>query len=168
MSKKETKPEVKNTEVKNEGVVDELRSGNMMSDTAVTAALAEIEKEKDEKKKKEAKEAICIATYHNRRTLIELRARRREDDITKSKLESTKDLLERMLGVRTEIKDGQLVPTKETIKKEDKLTPTEYREAKNKLTEDIRKKMHESDALMQKELTELRESYEGRYRYYWD
>ena len=120
-----------------------------------------------EQKKREVKNAIGVATYHNAKTRAELRARRREDDITKEKLEGTKKLLERLIGRETEIKDGCLVPTKNKCK-EPQLTPTEYKEEKRKLNEEIKKKIQESDKELQKDLQEIRASYEGRYAYWWD
>lgn len=165
------KEQKKEAPVKEEvNVAEALVNNNMLGDKAITDALAEIEKEKDEKKKSEAKEAICIATYHNAKTRLELRARRREDDITKEKLEASKVLLERLLGVKTEIKDGSLVPTKEKIDVKDRLTPVQYREEKNKLNAEIEKKSQESVKLRDREIKELQNSYEGRWRYsyYWD
>ena len=108
---KETKEEKKTQEVQS-GVEGAIRTGNQVTDKAITDALAEIEKEKDDKKKRIAKKQLCIATYVNRKTLLQLQQRRREDDITKEKLNATKVLLERLLGVECEIKDGECVPTK--------------------------------------------------------
>ena len=147
---------------------NDFKVNNLINEPSlVEAAMADLKKDKDEKKKSEIKNAIGMATYHNSKTRAELRARRREDDITKEKLGGTKTLLERLIGFETEIKDGCLVPTK--IKcKEPALTPTEYREEKKKLEEEIRKKISESDKQLHKDLEEIRNSYEGRYQYWWD
>lgn len=147
---------------------NDFKVSNLINEPSlVEAAMADLKKDKDEKKKREIKDAIGIATYHNSKTRAELRARRREDDITKKKLEGTKKLLERLIGVETEIKDGCLVPTKNKCK-EAALTPTEYKEEKKKLEEDIRKEISESDKQLRKDLDEIRNSYEGRYQYWWD
>ena len=147
---------------------NEFRVNNLVDETKIVdAAMDEMQKEKDDEKKREVKNAIGIATYHNAKTRAELRARRREDDITKEKLEGTKKLLERLIGRKTEIKDGCLVPTKEKCT-EPQLTPTEYKEEKQKLNEDIRKKIQESNKELDKDLREIRASYEGRYAYWWD
>lgn len=147
---------------------NDFKVNNLINEPSlVEAAMADLKKDKDEKKKSEIKNAIGMATYHNSKTRAELRARRREDDITKEKLGGTKILLERLIGFETEIKDGCLVPTK-TKCKEPALTPTEYREEKKKLEEEIRKKISESDKQLHKDLEEIRNSYEGRYQYWWD
>lgn len=153
-------------------VVEATRVDNMMTDTAITKAIEEIEQEKDARKKREAKRAICVATYVNRKTVLQLQRRRREDDITKEKLNKTKELLERLLGVETEIKDGKLCPTKKKIEKAQCLTPVEFEEETRKMNEDFDKKIRESTQLYDKQHKELRDSYEGDYRYYirdyWD
>lgn len=156
---KETKKDVQENDFKVNNLVDET--------SLVEAAMADMKKEQDEEKKREIKSAIGIATYHNVKTRAELRARRREDDITKEKLEGTKKLLERLIGVETEIKDGRLIPTK-TKCKEPSLTPVQYKEEKKKLREEIAKKIRESDQELDNDLKELRSSYEGRYAYWWD
>ena len=151
--------------------VDASRNGNLLGDKAIVEAMAEIDKEKDEKKKEQAKIAICKATYYNSKTRIELRQRRREDVITKEKLDRTKELLERVIGVRTEIgKNGELIPTKEKVDAKELLTPTEYSREKDKLSDEIRKKISENDRIFRDEIQELRNSYEGRYCWYndWD
>ncbi len=159
---KDTKPAAKSAEEK------DFKVNNLLGDKAIVDAMAEIDKEKDEKKKNEAKTALGCATYHNAKTRAELRARRREDDITKEKLDGTKKLLERLIGVETEIKDGCLVPTKTKIADDQRLTPTEYKEEKRKLADEISKKISESNKQLRKDLEELRHSYEGRYEWWWE
>jgi hypothetical protein len=146
----------------------EFKTNNLVNEPSlVEAAMADMKKDKDEKKKREIKDAIGMATFVNSTTRAELRARRREDDITKEKLTATKTLLERLIGFETEIKDGCLVPTKNKCK-EPPLTPVEYKEEKKKLSEEISKKISESDKQLQKDRAEIRASYEGRYQYWWD
>lgn len=149
-----------------QGVEGAIRTGNQVTDTAIENALAEIEKEKDDKKKRAAKKQICIATYVNRKTLLQLQQRRREDDITKEKLDATKKLVERVLGVECEIKDGELIPTKKKIDAKLVLTPTEHEAETKKMEEDFRKKCSESDKQFEDAMRELRNSYEGEYRHY--
>jgi len=151
-----------------EGAVDSIRTGNQIMDNHVASAMEEINKEKDDRKKKQAKRMICVATYTNRRTLLQLQQRRREDDITKEKLNATKDLLERALGVECEIKDGECVPTDKKIAADKRLTPEEFEREARKLEEDIAKKISESDKKYNEALNELRNSYEGEYRWYID
>lgn len=162
----EKKDEKKTQEVK-EGVEGAIRTGNQVTDKAITDALAEIEKEKDDKKKRIAKKQLCIATYVNRKTLLQLQQRRREDDITKEKLNATKSLLERLLGVECEIKDGECVPNpKKKIDAKLVLTPTEHEAETKKMEEEFSKKIRESDKQFEDAMKELRNSYEGDYRHY--
>lgn len=158
----------KEKETKKDGQENDFKVNNLVDETSlVEAAMVDMKKEQDEEKKREIKNAIGMATYHNVKTRAELRARRREDDITKEKLEGTKKLLERLIGVETEIKDGRLIPTK-TKCKEPSLTPVQYKEEKKKLREEIAKKIRESNQELDNDLKELRNSYEGRYAYWWD
>lgn len=163
MAKKEEEKKVQETP---QGVESSIKTGNQITDTAIEAALAEINKEKDDKKKREAKRQLCIATYVNRKTLLQLQQRRREDDITKKKLETSKSLLERLLGVECEIKDGECVPTKKKIDAKLVLTPTEHEAETKKMEEECRKAVQESDKQFDAAMKELRNSYEGEYRHY--
>lgn len=159
---KETKPAA------NEQQKDENVPNNLVNEPAlVEAAMANIKKNKDEKKTQEIETAIGMATFDNLKTRAELRARRREDDITKEKLDGTKVLLERLIGFECEIKDGCLVPTK-TKCKEPALSPVEYKDAKKELQKEIDKKISESNKQLDKDMREIRNSYEGRYQYWWD
>ena len=159
---KETKPAAA------EQQKDENVPNNLVNEPAlVEAAMANIKKNKDEKKTQEIETAIGMATFDNLKTRAELRARRREDDITKEKLDGTKVLLERLIGFECEIKDGCLVPTK-TKCKEPALSPVEYKDAKKELQKEIDKKISESNKQLDKDMREIRNSYEGRYQYWWD
>ena len=159
---KETKPAA------TEQQKDENVPNNLVNEPAlVEAAMANIKKSKDEKKTQEIETAIGMATFDNLKTRAELRARRREDDITKEKLDGTKVLLERLIGVECEIKDGCLVPTKNKCK-EPALTPVEYKDAKKELQKETDKKISESNKQLDKDMREIRNSYEGRYQYWWD
>lgn len=159
---KETKPAAA------EQQKDENVPNNLVNEPAlVEAAMANIKKGKDEKKTQEIETAIGMATFDNLKTRAELRARRREDDITKEKLDGTKVLLERLIGFECEIKDGCLVPTKNKCK-EPALSPVEYKDAKKELQKEIDKKISESNKQLDKDMREIRNSYEGRYQYWWD
>lgn len=167
MAKKEEKKEATTPAVANQE--ESVRDANLMTCDAVKAAFEEIEKEKDEKKKREAKEAINILVYNNRVDRAELRKSRREEDIKKEKLTRSKELLERVLGVETEIqKDGSLLPTDKKIDEAKKISPMEYKREKDAMKEDLRKKLRDSNEIFDKEIAEIRSSYEGQWRYYWD
>ena len=155
-------------EVKTQQETNEFKINNMVDENGIVdAAMEEMKKEKDDKKKYEVKKAIAAATYRNAKTRAKLRARRREDDITKKELDGTKSLLERLIGRECEIKEGVLVPTKNKCK-EPSLTPTEYEAEQKKLKEEIAKLVSESDKEYDKDIAELRNSYESRYCSYWD
>lgn len=146
---KETKKAAGNeVAVTEENVLDQIKNGNLMKETNVKAAIDEIEKQKDEKQKNEAMNMICAAKYSNSRALLELRARRREEKNTKEYLTKTKELL-----------DGVLAG---------KITPTEYRKKRDDLRGEFRKKNRESDNQLTEEMQELRNSFEGRWQYWWD
>lgn len=148
----------------------DIRQLNVIKENIAAEAFEEIEKERDKKQKAEMVEMICVSTYNNLKTRAELRARRREDDITKNRLEETKGLFERVIGFETVIeKSGKLAPVKDKpIAADQRLTLSEYKEEKSKMEEKFRKEMNESDNTLQKDLQELRNSYEGRFRYWWD
>ena len=97
---------------------------------------------------------------------MQLQQRRREDDITKEKLNASKELLERLLGVECEIKDGECIPTNKKIDAKLVLTPTEHEAETKKMEEEARKKVQESDKTFENAMRELRNSYEGEYRHY--
>lgn len=156
----------KETKDQNQASIEEgLKVDNMLGDKAIVDALAEIDKEKDEKKKSEAKKTLCLATYMNRKTVLQLQQRRREDDITKEKLDATKKLLERYIGFETEIKDGKLVPTKKKIEGKDRLTAAQYEKELDNLDKENRKKIEESNKVYNDAVRELEDSYEAQYRY---
>lgn len=159
--------EKKKEESKTQEVNDFKVNNHIDEGSLVEAAMADMKKDRDDEKKRKIRDVIGQATYQNVKTRAELRARRREDDITKEKLDGTKKLLERVIGYECEIKDGRLVPTK-TKCKEPALTPVEYKDEKRKLNDEISKKISESNKQLDKDLRELRDSYEGRYCYWWD
>lgn len=161
----EKKDEKKGQEAQG-GVENSIRTGNQITDKAISAAMKEIESEKDEKKKKEAKKQLCIATFVNRKTLLQLQQRRREDDLTKKKLDKSKSLLERLLGVECEVKDGECVPTNKKVDAKLLLTPIQHAEETRKMEEEFRKAVAESNRQYNDAMDELRDSYEGEYRWY--
>ena len=128
--------------------MEQIKNGNILAEANVKAAIEEIQKQKDEKQKKEAMDMICRAKYLNNKALLELRARRREEKNNKEYLTETKNILDEVLG--------------------GKITPTEYKKKCDDLREEFRKKNRESDNQLREEMQELRESFEGRWQYWWD
>ena len=149
---KETK-EKKVTEtvvINEENVKDQLKAGNLLKDKNVQTALENIKKTEDERQVREATNMIMCAKYLNTKELLQLRARRREEKATKEALSKSKELLDKALT-------GQI-------------TPQEYKTEKNKLAEEKRKAIQESEKELNSDMSELRNSYTGEYRYMaeWD
>lgn len=148
MAKETKKPTSTAVAVTEDNVMDQIKNGNILAEANVKAAIEEIQKQKDEKQKKEAMDMICRAKYLNNKALLELRARRREEKNNKEYLTETKNILDEVLG--------------------GKITPTEYKKKCDDLREEFRKKNRESDNQLSEEMQELRESFEGRWQYWWD
>lgn len=148
MAKETKKPASGVVATTEDNVMEQIKNGNLLKESNVKAALEEIEKQKDEKQKKEAMDMICVAKYSNSKALLELRARRREEKNNKEFLTETKTLLDEALG--------------------GKITPVDYRKKRDDLREEFRKKNRESDKQLSEEMQELRESFEGRWQYWWD
>lgn len=145
---KETKKAATEVATTEDNVMEQIKSGNVLKESNVQAAIAEIEKQKDEKQKKDAMDMICVAKYNNIKALLELRARRREEKATKAYLSETKKVLDEALA--------------------GKITPTDYNKKRSELKETCRKEQRESNRILDEELTELHNSFEGRYSYWWD
>ena len=148
MAKETKKPASTAVVVTEDNVMEQIKNGNILAEANVKAAIEEIQKQKDEKQKKEAMDMICRAKYLNNKALLELRARRREEKNNKEYLTETKNILDEVLG--------------------GKITPTEYKKKCDDLREEFRKKNRESDNQLREEMQELRESFEGRWQYWWD
>lgn len=136
--------------VNEENVVEQVKAGNLLKDKNVSAALDEIEKEQDEARKREAKDAIMCAKYINTKELINLRARRAEEKITKAALAKSKDLLDQLLG--------------------GKITPSEYKNLRKDAAKEKADVMSKADDELAKNMNELRRSYTGQWQYHceWD
>lgn len=148
MAKETKKPANTAVAVTEDNVMEQIKNGNILAEANVKAAIEEIQKQKDEKQKKEAMDMICRAKYLNNKALLELRARRREEKNNKEYLTETKNILDEVLG--------------------GKITPIEYKKKCEDLREEFRKKNRESDKQLSEEMQELRESFEGRWQYWWD
>lgn len=148
MAKETKKPASEIVVVTEDNVMEQIKNGNLLKEANVKAAIEEIEKQKDNKQKNEAMDMICTAKYSNSKALLELRARRREEKNNKEFLTATKNVLDEVLG--------------------GKITPTDYKKKREDLREEFRKKNRESDNQLSEEMQELRESFEGRWQYWWD
>lgn len=153
MAKNENKPAEGKTNVpalSEDNVMDRIKDQNRLSDENVKAALEKIQKEKDDRKVKETTNMIMCAEYNTEKELINLRARRRESNITKETLKKNDDLLADVLA--------------------GKITPSEYRDKKREVAKEKDKKFSESRDQYDTEMRELRNSYTGEFCYMaeWD
>lgn len=154
--------EVKNTkatEVKNATVVENntdvvenietvIKNENKMDEKALSMAQEQIQKEKDERKAAILKNAICKADYINKRELLELRKRRKEEAITKKTLAESKALLDDLIA--------------------GKLTPSEYEKKLQESDNEKRKSSNEVDEKHRSLIQELRNNYPSYYCYDWE
>lgn len=150
MAEKTKKEKTSTVELNEENVKDQVKAGNLLKDTNVQTALENIKKKEDERQVREATNMIMCAKYVNTKELLQLRARRREEKATKEALTKSKELLDKALA-------GEI-------------TPTEYKTEKDKLSEEKRKAIQESNKELDSDMRELRNSYTGEYRYMaeWD
>ena len=152
MAKETKKPDVAKAlpEMTEENVMENIKAGNLLKDENVQKALEEIKKREDEQQVRESTNMIMCAKYINTKELIDLRARRREDRITKDTLKKCTDLLNEVLA--------------------GKVTPTEYKDKKSEIYREKEKKFRESTEEHDKDIRELRNSLTGEYRYMaeWD
>lgn len=146
MAKKE---ETKVTEVINEvNVLDSIKNGNKMPEGLAKEVMQKIADEEKEKKSSELKSAILKAGYWNKKELLQLRSRRREEKITKDALTRSKEVLDKLCG-------GEI-------------TPTEYEKLLKESNIDKNKAVQESNKTYREELRELQNSLNGSYVYDWD
>lgn len=162
-NKKEETKKVNVTTVDEDNVMEQIRKGNLMPTTLHEKVKAEMEQEKEDKQKNLLKKAIGKATFEQRRTLLQLRARRREDKITKEKLTRASELLDKLTGICSKPGDNFNKPLDE----KELITPTQYKTELEKLDKDISDKINESNKTLNEELRELYDSEIGCYRYSW-
>lgn len=143
--KKEKETKATSVELTVDNVMDEVKKENTIKDPNVQAALDKIQKDIDERQQLEVRNMIMCSKYINTKKLIQLRARRREEKITKESLVKSKEILDKVLA-------GEI-------------TTTQYKDEWQKAKEEEAKAMREADKELSKELNELRNSYTGEYRY---
>lgn len=149
MAKENKKPAAQAAEnASEENILDVIKTGNKMTESVLTEAQAEIEKEKDDKKKRTLKNAILKADYTNKRELLELRKRRGEENATKESLAKSKELLD-------QLKTG-------------KITPNEYEDALMEESKNKKKAFDKVEEEYSKACQELRDGFSGYYAYDWE
>lgn len=141
-----------------------IRKANIMQDKAIDDALSDIKKATEKDQAEDAKNAFCGITYYIGKEVASKRKRHREDEIQSDKLKALKKLFERFIGFECDIKDGQLVPDKKKpIKAEERLTSAQLKCKRRDLSDEINKKIRESDKTYNQEIEELRGSYIGQH-----
>lgn len=131
-----------------DNVMDEIRNGNLMSDLINEKAEKEIKDEEEARKVRVLKEAKMKSRYLNRKALLNLRARRREEKATKAYLEKTQELMNDLSG--------------------GKITPTEYDTKISEAFGESRKAIRESNDQLNKEKEELRNGCGSYWCWDWD
>lgn len=147
-NKENKKTEVKNTVVDETNVLDTIKNGNKMPEGLADEVKKEIAEEEKKKKKSILKEKIMKAGYWNKKELLQLRQRRREEKATKEALTRSKEQLDKLAS-------GEI-------------TPTEYEDLLKKSQQEKTKAIQDSNEEYRKELRELQNSLEGDYVWDWD
>lgn len=193
---KENKPQAKpaTTDVDNISVIT--RNGNVPSVDISKSVYEQITKDKDERLTEQIKSRALRSEYMRKRKLLQLRARRRENDITLEYLKKAEILQYQMAGfllnedhiakmggkdgkLELEVvvyKDGESSKEKQTfeLKKGEEqwvpasITCTEFDDLCEKLKDDEAKAKAKCDADLRKDMQELQAQYPGYFSYSWN
>ena len=148
MAKKTEETKVTGTVVNEDNVLDSIKNGNKMPEGLAKEVMDNIAKEERDKKSSELKQTILKASYWNKKELLQLRSRRREEKITKEALSRSKEALDKLCG-------GEI-------------TPTEYNKFLDESNQAKRKAVADSNNVFKEELAELKNSLAGNYVWDWD
>ena len=183
MSKEnETKPAALTAE----NVMDVINKGNLANSDIVSSAMKKINDERDEKKIEEIKKRVLSSDFFTKKTLLQLRQRRREDAISRKELALRSNLENAIIGfdVTKEYLEHNKVKgdsieivmkvngndVKKTFKLGDHVDPyvdyMDYDEEKRKIDSDMNEERWESDQQFDKEFNKLREGYNTYGRYF--
>lgn len=148
MAKKTEETKVTSIVVNEDNVLDSIKNGNKMPEGLAKEVMDNIAKEERDKKSSELKQTILKASYWNKKELLQLRSRRREEKITKEALSRSKEALDKLCG-------GEI-------------TPTEYNKLLDESNQTKRKAVADSNNVFKEELAELKNSLAGNYVWDWD
>ncbi len=148
MAKKTEETKVTGAVVNEDNVLDSIKNGNKMPEGLAKEVMDNIAKEERDKKSSELKQTILKASYWNKKELLQLRSRRREEKITKEALSRSKEALDKLCG-------GEI-------------TPTEYNKLLDESNQAKRKAVADSNNVFKEELAELKNSLAGNYVWDWD
>lgn len=149
MAKKEN--EKKGGEVMNsteDNVMEVIRKGNLIDEEVIKLGDEKDNKEEQERKIRAYRQAKNKAKYQNFKALLQLRARRREEKVTKEWLTKTKELFDDLCA--------------------GKITPAEYEELRTEAAKTRNKNMDEARKELEKEVRELRDQFPGYWCYDWE
>lgn len=148
MAKKTEETKVTSIVINEDNVLDSIKNGNKMPEGLAKEVMDNIAKEERDKKSSELKQTILKASYWNKKELLQLRSRRREEKITKEALSRSKEALDKLCG-------GEI-------------TPTEYNKLLDESNQTKRKAVADSNNVFKEELAELKNSLAGNYVWDWD
>ena len=172
------------------------RNGNVATVELSQKVYADIQKDMDERMIEQIKSRTLKAEYMRRRKLLQLRARRRENDITLKFLKKAEILQYQMAGFQlteehiqkmggkdgkleleiVKYVDGEAKKEKQTFTLEKgkesvwvpaSITAVEYDELCGKMQDEEEKERTKSDNELQKDLRELENRYPGYFSYSW-
>lgn len=144
--------QVETTAVQNDNLdatFENLKKGNLVSQSVNEKALEEIAKSKEEAQIRVAKNAIKEAEYNNLKTVLRLRNQRRLAKIDKKLATDTQELLFGLVGKKDD--KGKFIPGT--------LTPTEYEKKRNELRDQAVKDRNEANKVFQEEVSELQTKF---------
>lgn len=148
MAKKEDQKKAAEQQLNVENVMDVVRNGNLIDEEVIKLGDEKDDQEAKERKVREYRRAKNQSKYSNLKDLLTLRARRREEKITKEKLGISKELFDDLCA--------------------GKITPNEYEEKRKESLKEIKKKFDESEKQLHKEIQELQEQFPGYWSWEWD
>lgn len=148
MAKKEDQKKAAEQQLNVENVMDVVRNGNLIDEEVIKLGDEKDDQEAKERKVREYRRAKNQSKYSNLKDLLTLRARRREEKITKEKLGISKELFDDLCA--------------------GKITPNEYEEKRKESLNEIKKKFDESEKQLHKEIQELQEQFPGYWSWEWD
>lgn len=153
MAKKETTTAPENTTQSQDTTLDtsfeNLKKGNLISQSVNEKALEEIAKSKEETQIRIAKNAIKEAEYNNLKTVIRLRNQRRLAKIDKKLADDTLELLQGLVGKKDD--KGKFVAGT--------LTPTEYKKKKEEIIKAANDEREKARKAFQEETSELQTKF---------
>ena len=198
MAKEKENKQVKPAEVADvDNISTVIRNGNVPQVEISKQVAAEIAKDKNERRAENVKSRVLQSEYMRKRKLLQLRARRRENDITKEFLQKAEILQYQMAGFElteerikkmggkdgkltlevveyTEGGDTQKVKKEFTLSKNAEenwvpasITTVEYDDLCEKMKDEESKARSKSDEQLQKDMRELESDYPGYFSYRW-